>query len=178
MPVVLWSASSVSSEMRPLTLLLLASAGCTALRFSATRRAHLQQVAAATVAAASPLVALAVADEDPLVTRLRDAQSRLESAQFALNEGNIDQVRQAVKAAVTPLTMKGYLGSSVKSRAQDSGSTELLEARTTLLKNLGIVDKWCYDRQTSFGQSSSDSTIPTTALRESVVAIDKVIKLL
>eukprot|EP00900_Chrysochromulina_parva_P012378 jgi/Chrpa1/21140/Chrysochromulina_OHIO_Genome00007122-RA len=165
--------------MQTLPILLLLLPAGTAL-FVSPRRAHLQQAAAAAAAAAAafPLVAPAVADEDPLVTRLRDAQSRLESAQFALNEGNIDQVRQAVKAAVTPLTMKGYLGSSVKSRAQDSGSTELLQARTTLLKNLGIVDKWCYDRQTSFGQSSSDSTIPTSALRESVVAIDKVIELL
>ncbi len=159
-----------------LSLLLLAP-GCYALRLETTRRAFLPQATAAVVA--FPLAAApAVADMDPLLTRLGDARARLDTAQVALREGNLDIVRQAVKAAVTPLTMKGYLGQSVKSRAQEAGSSDLLEARAVLLKTLGVVDKWCYERQTSFGQSSSDLAVPSSALRESIAALDEVIKLL
>lgn len=156
--------------------LLLLAATCSALRISTiiTRRTVLQ----ATPIAFAPLVAHA--DEDPLVTRLGEVRARLEVAQSQLESGEMEKVRLAVKAAVTPLTMKGYLGVSVKSRAQESGSVELAAARTTLLRSLGAVDQYCYKRQTSFGQSLEldESAKAATSLSDSIQTIDAVIKML
>ena len=145
-----------------------------------TRRDALQGIS---VLSLVPPTALFAADiSDPLSLRLTEAKSKLIAAQPALESGqNFDQVRQAVKKTITPLTMKGYLGSSVKSRSQEGeGSPDLADARLALLRSLGIVDRYCYKRQTSlsFGAQPDESAAAITALADAIASLDTVISLL
>ena len=138
-----------------------------------SRRRIIQQTAALALYA-TPFTARA--NDDALRERLADAQDRLKAAQLDLASGELGNVRQAVKTALTPLTMKGYLGDSVKARAQATGSTELAEARNKLLRNLGELDQYCYSQQTRAPWDKPlDSDVATAALEGAISSLDTVI---
>ena len=144
-----------------------------ALRLVPTRRIMVQGALACTTSSllSSPVHA---AEGDKLIARLQEASQQLATTKNSLADGDWDTVRAAVKGASTPLTMKGYLGESVKSRALETGSEELAAARKELLKSLGTLDRYCYDRQ--MGKSSSLN--PSEALDQSIENISSIVRLL
>ena len=104
---------------------------------------------AAAALAAQPRVALA--EESKLTAALLKARATLVDSKLALDAGDWDAVRAAVKQATTPLTLKGYLGDSVKARivALGDAGAPLAADRMDLLRALGIVDRYCYQRQSA-----------------------------
>lgn len=85
---------------------------------------------------------------------------------------------------VTPLTMKGYLGDSVKARVQalaeqeEGGGAQLSARRGELLKALGQLDRYCYERQTAFGGGSAPSSDGVLLLEGAVRGIDSIVEAL
>ena len=135
------------------------------------------------------------ADDDPLVTDPLVAALQDVRAQFGSGIGSPavalvqnrewDEVRTLVRKALTPLTMKGYLGASVKSRivALAEGSPErqsLNNARQDLLQALGALDKLAFEQQKLSPLSGAaqvfDPTEALSYLQASVDAMDAVIK--
>jgi hypothetical protein len=138
------------------------------------RRRHvLSAVAAASWLPLSP----AVAEEDVLVKRLLTARDALSAASGALKESDWDRVRKAVKDAATPLTLKGYLGDSVKARvlaleeAKEGSGRDLAADRVSLLRSLAVIDKYCYARQTG-GNTDDD---PASAIESSLNSLDSIV---
>ena len=156
------------------------AASCSALRVAApSRRSALQTFAAAASLPTALLPARCIAADDPLLTRLAEARAGLVTSLDEFDAEQFDSVRRAIKTAVTPLTMRGYLGVSVKTRAQESGSEDLANARVELLRNLGTVDQYCYQRQSAAPwDKPADPAPAATALKEAVATIDRIVKLL
>ena len=163
---------------RLVLLVLLSSSAALALRISPALSRRATIAAAATAFLPAPSV-LAVQD-DALLNRLREVQTQLESAQTALSRSEWDTVRAAVKAATSPLTMKGYLGDSVKARAAATESADLAAGRIQLLRSLAAVDKFCYDRQQSqflLQGTATDGASAEGSLIDAVAAMSTLVKL-
>lgn len=129
------------------------------------------------------------ADEDSLVAALRDVRAQfggeLGGATLLVQTREWDEVRTLIRKALTLLTLKGYLGASVKSRilAMAEGSPErkgLTDARQALLQALGALDTLAFEQQKLSPLSAAGKAFdPTEALSEvqaSVDALDAVIK--
>ena len=96
--------------MTTVAIVLAAALGSTqhappSMRFATSRRA---------VLAAAPYAFWTAAahaeDEDKLVTRLIEVREKLSATGPALAADECDAVRGTVKTALSPLTLKGYLG--------------------------------------------------------------------
>ena len=132
---------------------------------------------------------VARADEDTLVAALRDVRTsfgnELGGARSLVQSCEWDEVRTLIRKALTPLTLKGYLGASVKSRilAMAEGSPErkgLTDARQELLQALGDLDRLAFEQQKLSPLSAAGKAFdPSEALSDveaSVAALDSVIK--
>ena len=139
-----------------------------------SRRAIL---AAPFAVAFSPRVALAE-EEDKLVSRLISVRQKLDESKPALAAGEWDEVRVAVRAALAPLTIKGYLGDSVKARALAAGDkgAALKAERADLLRQLSGVDQYCYEQQSGANPSPADTTKAKEQLEGAVKTLDDVIR--
>ena len=128
------------------------------------------------------------ADEDSLVAALRDVRAQfggeLGGATLLVQTREWDEVRTLIRKALTLLTLKGYLGASVKSRilAMAEGSPErkgLTDARQALLQALGALDTLAFEQQKLSPLSAAGKAFdPTEALlvvQASVDALDAVI---
>jgi len=164
----------MSSSARSLLLLFLA-ATAHSLNIPAGRRTVAQGAVAATVGCLAGV--LPVSAEDPLAAKLLQVRSQLEAAKGELTLGNVDRVRLAVKDVSTPLTLKGYLGDSVKARAISTGSEGLAAERATLLRSLGAIDKYCYEEQMKRSTEIMRSEA-MKSLDESLASLDTIVKLL
>ena len=90
------------------------------------------------------------------------------------------EVRQLVTKTVTLMTLKGYRGASVKSRALEMKDDSLLDARAGLLKALGALDKLAYEQQQKSPFSSAskafDPSEAVAEVRESTAKLDLILK--
>ena len=115
--------------------------------------------------------------EDKLVVRLDEVRARLVTAQSSFDAEEWDDVRGAVKVTLEPLTLKGYLGDSVKARAtalgEEKGAT-LKAQRMELLTQLSGLDGYCYQRQTN-GAKKLEVAEARALPDGSVTSLDKVI---
>ena len=138
-----------------------------------SRRAVSFGAAAAIVLPALP----AHASDDALADRLMQARTALDSAKGWLANDEIQSVRKTVDITLKLLTIKGYLGESVKSRAADMGegdaSAVILAERKKLILNLGYLDKYCYSRQT--GADASGASDAERNREEALTALDAIL---
>ena len=131
---------------------------------------------------------VARADEDSLVAELRKVRTQFSSeatgVAVLVQTREWDDVRTQIRRALTLLTLKGYLGASVKSRilAMAEGSPErkgLTDARQALLQALGALDRLAFEQQQLSPLSAAGKAFdPTEALlvvQASVDALDAVI---
>ena len=131
---------------------------------------------------------VARADEDPLVAELQKVRTQFSSeatgVAVLVQTREWDDVRTRVRTALTLLTMKGYLGASVKSRilAMPEGSPErkgLTDARQALLQALGALDQLAYEQQKlsplSAAGKAFDPTEALSVVQASIDALDAVI---
>ena len=127
--------------------------------------------------AISPRAGLAEED-DKLVSRLISVRQKLDESRPALAAGEWDAVRIAVRAALAPLTIKGYLGDSVKARALAAGDkgAALKAERIELLRQLSGVDQYCYEQQSGANPSPADTTKAKDQLEGAVLTLDDVIR--
>ena len=90
-----------------------------------------------------------------------------------MDAAEYDSIRRTVKAALFPMSLKGYFGASVKGRILELGDAgkPLAADRMAVLKALAAVDTYCYQKQT--GKSGDGD--PKAALEASLVALDAVI---
>lgn len=120
---------------------------------------------------------------DLLVTRLNQARDGLTGCEAKINarDRDLEAVRRAVKDTLTPLTMKGYAGESVKSRAAalaNDGKSEsaaaITDARRAVLISLGDLDRATFEKQTKGG--AAEELLPL--LDSAVAAVDGLLKIL
>ena len=198
----------MSMSMRALAVLVLAPC-CAALavhgavrpttsrRFSPLALACLSEEAAHVLSRRSMLVLgpisllapqVARADEDALLGELRKVRTQFSSeatgAAVLVQTREWDEVRTQVRSVLSLLTMKGYLGASVKSRilALPEGSPErkgLNDARTALLQALGALDQLAFEQQKlsplSMQAKEFDATEALSAVQASIDGLDAVI---
>lgn len=134
-----------------------------------------------TLALLPPLPACA---EDALVAGLQDARAQFEGADRLVQSGQWDEVRKLVAMTLTLLSLKGYRGSSVKSRAleltEGPERQGLLDARAKLLQALGALDRLAYERQKvsplSADAKEFDPTAALDGVRMSAAALDDILK--
>ena len=126
---------------------------------------------------------VARADEDSLVAALRDVRTDFSSeatgVAVLVQTREWDDVRTQIRRALTLLTLKGYLGASVKSRilAMAEGSPErkgLTDARQALLQALGALDRLAFEQQQR-RDKAFDPTEGLAIVQASVDALDAVI---
>ena len=103
----------------------------------------------------------------------------LVNAQDALAAGRLDVVRAAVKNTITPMTIKGYFGDSVKARIVDlkeagKDTGPLSADRMAVLKSLNTVDTYCYAKQTNGDAAAPE--VAADALKSAIAALDSVVK--
>ena len=128
-----------------------------------------------------PAKAVFAADnEDKLVERLLQVREKLVAAEADLDAGIFDAVRNTIKLALAPLTLKGYLGDSVKARAAALGEdnalgTSLKAKRQALLVALSGVDTYCYERQTGRSSSREAGEKARQLLETAITTLDEVI---
>ena len=131
---------------------------------------------------------VARADEDALLGELRKVRTQFSSeaigAAVLVQTREWDEVRTQVRRVLSLLTMKGYLGASVKSRilALPEGSPErkgLNDARTALLQALGALDQLAFEQQKlsplSMQAKEFDATEALSAVQASIDGLDAVI---
>ena len=131
---------------------------------------------------------VASADEDALLGELRKVRTQFSSeatgAAVLVQTREWDEVRTQVRKVLSLLTMKGYLGASVKSRilALPEGSPErkgLNDARTALLQALGALDQLAFEQQKlsplSMQAKEFDATEALSAVQASIDGLDAVI---
>ena len=131
---------------------------------------------------------VARADEDALLGELRKVRTQFSSeatgAAVLVQTREWDEVRTQVRSVLSLLTMKGYLGASVKSRilALPEGSPErkgLNDARTALLQALGALDQLAFEQQKlsplSMQAKEFDATEALSAVQASIDGLDAVI---
>ena len=166
------------------TLLVAALLGhCEAWRVAAPGTARLTRRQALVATTAAVLPTPAFAEEDELVKRLVEVRQSLAASSAALDNKQYDAVRLAVKNAATPLTIKGYLGDSVKARAQslgpEGGGKELAALRKELILSLAVIDNYCYQRQAAaasfLGGGGEDAGDPKVALETSLTSLDTIV---
>ena len=136
-------------------LLLVASASVEGVRFVGVSRRQCLSALPAAAALAAPWRVLADDGDDKLAASLIDARAQLAACEDGLASGapDWDAVRNAVKSVTTRLTLKGYLGESVKSRAaalSESDAAPILADRSALLRSLGSLDNGAYKQQQAF----------------------------
>ena len=92
------------------------------------------------------------------------------------------KVRDAVASALFPMTIKGYLGDSVKARAvdlkeagQDEKAGALKRERLAVLKALNAVDTYCFEQQTGKQPSGAPPAEVKAQLEAAVSSLDSVI---
>ena len=130
---------------------------------------------------------VARADEDALLGELRKVRTQFSSeatgAAVLVQTREWDEVRTQVRSVLSLLTMKGYLGASVKSRilALPEGSPErkgLNDARTALLQALGALDQLAFEQQKLSPLSKQakefDATEALSAVQASIDGLDAV----
>ena len=135
----------------------------------------------ASVGAATTVVAPAAAAAQPKRDKLRDqiqgAKTQIEACPVLAKEADWAATRRAVSAAVTPLTMKGYTGESVKSLARSlegsSAGADLASLRLRLLRELQVLDVAGYAHQ--LGQSGLEGDEYDLAVRSCVVVMDELL---
>merc|ERR1711957_834304 len=110
------------------------------------------------------------ADEDSLVAALRDVRAQfggeLGGATLLVQTREWDEVRTLIRKALTLLTLKGYLGASVKSRilAMAEGSPER-KGLTDARQALGALDTLAFEQQKLSPLSAAGKAFdPTEAL--------------
>ena len=196
-------------SMRALAVLLVLAPCCAALavqgavrpttgrRFSPVALACLSSEEAPVLSRRSMLVLgpisllapqVARADEDALLGELRKVRTQFSSeatgAAVLVQTREWDEVRTQVRRVLSLLTMKGYLGASVKSRilALPEGSPErkgLNDARTALLQALGALDQLAFEQQKLSPLSKQakefDATEALSAVQASINGLDAVI---
>ena len=131
---------------------------------------------------------VARADEDALLGELRKVRTQFSSeatgVAVLVQTREWDEVRTQVRRVLSLLTMKGYLGASVKSRilALPEGSPErkgLNDARTALLQALGALDQLAFEQQKLSPLSKQakefDATEALSAVQASIDGLDAVI---
>lgn len=131
---------------------------------------------------------VACADEDALLGELRKVRTQFGSeatgVAVLVQAREWDDVRTQIRRVLSLLTMKGYLGASVKSRilALPEGSPErkgLSDARQALLQALGVLDQLAFEQQKLSPLSKQakdfDSTEALSAVQASIDALDAVI---
>jgi len=119
------------------------------------RRACLA-AAAATAAGlhAPPAIAIgeslmeAAVSADPLIVRLKQAREGIAAVPLQADSGDWAAVRKTVSFTLPFLTLKGYTGESVKSRAAslktEQAKATVLDQRSALLVSLAKLDKAAY----------------------------------
>ena len=126
---------------------------------------------------------VARADEDSLVAELRKIRTQFSNeatgVAVLVQTREWDDVRTQIRRALTLLTLKGYLGASVKSRilAMAEGSPErkgLTDARQALLQALGALDRLAFEQQQR-RDKAFDPTEGLAIVQASVDALDAVI---
>lgn len=126
---------------------------------------------------------VARADEDSLVVELRKIRTQFSNeatgVAVLVQTREWDDVRTQIRRALTLLTLKGYLGASVKSRilAMAEGSPErkgLTDARQALLQALGALDRLAFEQQQR-RDKAFDPTEGLAIVQASVDALDAVI---
>ena len=150
-----------------------------ALRVPSLPRRHVLGLAAATPFA--PLAAIAGGDPDKLVAKLQSVRQNLVDVEPALGT-DPSKVRDAVASALFPMTIKGYLGDSVKARAvdlkeagQDEKAGALKRERLAVLKALNAVDTYCFEQQTGKQPSGAPPAEVKAQLEAAVSSLDSVI---
>lgn len=131
---------------------------------------------------------VARADEDALLGELRKVRTQFSSeatgVAVLVQTREWDDVRTQIRQVLSLLTMKGYLGASVKSRilALPEGSPErksLNDARQALLQALGALDQLAFEQQKLSPLSSKakdfDATEALSAVQASIDGLDAVI---
>lgn len=131
-----------------------------------------------TLALGAPRTAVAAADGDALAEQLLDARDGLAKCTELADARDWDAIRRAVALTLSFLSLKGYTGESVKSRALRLGGEageKLAAARRALLVELGSLDRLAFDAQLSRGVEPSAFSSPIDA---SVRALDAVLEAL
>ena len=132
-----------------------------------------------------PLAAGAEAEVDSLVAALQDVRSQWGSADQLVRAAQWDEVRKLVQSTLSLLSLKGYRGASVKSRALDldegtPARKGLLEDRQSLLVALGALDRLAYEQQGGGLRRGPKTTFdPSEALADvkaSSDALDAILK--
>ena len=141
-----------------------------------SRRAALGATAAVAVAAVLPAHA-AHASDDLLADRLLQARNALDGASVSMANGDVQSVRRIIDKTLKLLTIKGYLGESLKSRVAEMGESEasavILAERKKLILNLGYLDKYCYSRQT--GADASGAPDAERNREDALTALDAIL---
>uniref|UniRef100_A0A7S4C685 Uncharacterized protein n=1 Tax=Chrysotila carterae TaxID=13221 RepID=A0A7S4C685_CHRCT len=146
------------------------------------RRQFIAQTVRLGFAAGFASVADSVLAAEPFEVQLRASREELAASEAKLRDRDWDKLRLTISKLVKLLTVKGYLGESVKSRAAAMGAAgeEITYRRVKLLQNLYSVDKFAFEQQLRKFEIGSDAELLEIAkaaesLKTSVGLLDAII---
>lgn len=112
------------------------------------------------------------------MTRLKQSREGISQISAKAQAGDWDAVRQAVSFTLPFLSVKGYTGESVKSRAvtlTDDVKNQVIAQRQALLVALGTLDKAAYNVQTGKAKPLDVAETITSCADDALAAIDGII---
>lgn len=127
-------------------------------------------------------------DGDPLTSRLKRSRDALSSCEGPLAQKKYDPVRKEINDLLPVMTFRGYLGESVKARAEswaaagDPLSKEyalaqvIFSRRSDLVRRLSALDRALFAAQTSNKKAMLSNDELLQSLRGVIEALDLVIE--